>query len=374
MSSKIKKIAQKGFEIYFSIPFRIISQIHKKLPQEMMSAICRSYEKQETHYTTLRCRPKTGNQVIVLPKDISVIHQDFAIVLQGPPAFDDDFTYESILLYKKIFPGVKIILSTWRNIDNSYIEKVKKVDCYVVLNDLPQKTGRGNVNYQVKSSRTGILKAKELGCRYVIKSRTDQRIYNSSLCNFIEALLTKFPSNIPNQKKRIVILQGSTGCMFLPYYIADFFYAGSVEDMLKLFDEYEEDKYNFKNRDEIDRYDLQCYENNPLGKALHCCAPQNIIMEKYASEIGYIPDYTVKQYWDFVRDGLIGITVEQIGLFWRKYTSNIFENSWSHSYEFGDSSDQLLTYNWTFDNWLSLYMNVITYKPEYEKYQLRYKK
>jgi hypothetical protein len=49
------------------------------------------------------------NDIISPRKDYS----DIAIILQGPLHNFRNFTYQTCLLYKKNYPGVKIIVSTW---------------------------------------------------------------------------------------------------------------------------------------------------------------------------------------------------------------------------------------------------------------------
>lgn len=369
--SALRNLSQKIFKIYFSVPLKLANRINKKLPTELMRAVCQNYEEFTPHYTTMMCRPVFANQLVVKNEMSHDIQEKFAIVIQGAPTYNGNFTEHVIDSYRKMFPKAKIILSTWDTVSDDYICKVKQLGAYVVINETPKISGIGNMNYQVLSTLGGINKAEELGCEFVVKTRTDQRIYKSNLCEFMYSLMSQFPSHNLQQNKRIIVLQGSTGCMFLPYYLADFYYCGTVTDMKKLFS-VEQNSLNFFNREESVIYEKKVADELPtIYEQLKVVAPQCIIMGAYATKLGEYSLDTVEAYWRFVYDCIIGISVDQIGLYWRKYSSNIFENSWSHSYEFLDDEEQLLTYNWTFENWLGLYTGVLKYKPEYEQYKLR---
>ncbi|EGP5048092.1 hypothetical protein E4K24_000345 [Enterococcus faecium] len=114
--------------------------------------------------------------------------------LTRPCGKKDDFTYETVKLYKKIFSTEEIIISTWDNLEKEDVAKFKSIGCHVVLSAYPNSSGRGNVNYQ--TSYAGIRKAKELGCKYVIKSRTDQRITKTNIVDYMRNLIEKFkPEN-----------------------------------------------------------------------------------------------------------------------------------------------------------------------------------
>ena len=49
------------------------------------------------------------------------------IVMQGPIVYKNNFTLETIKLYKKTFCNCPIILSTWDYEDNKVIEDIKKL-------------------------------------------------------------------------------------------------------------------------------------------------------------------------------------------------------------------------------------------------------
>lgn len=356
--------------MYVRLPLRLSNKINFKITTEFMAATCDEFKNIRGVYTNLVCKPMKSEQYSTIPMGKAEWKSQTAIVLQGPVEKKDDFTYETVKLYKKIFCTEEIIISTWDNLEKEDVAKFESIGCHVVLSAYPNSSGRGNVNYQIVSSYAGIRKAKELGCKYVIKSRIDQRITKTNIVDYMRNLIEKFKPENEIQESRLVILQGSTGCMFLPYYIADFLYFGHVNEMLRLFS-CDLQEIHFKSRDEINKADLEISKKYKIGEALHYCAPQNYIMENYALKLGRKPDGSVEEYWDFIKCCVLPISVSQLGLVWRKYNNNIFENLWTQDYHFVDNEKLLLTYNWTFENWFNLYSGSMVYKEEYELYRMR---
>ena len=116
----------------------------------------------------------------------------FTIVVQGPIILDQDFTIETLKLYRKNFPDAIIILSTWPTTKKN-IRILKKLDIKVLENLQPKNKGISNINLQIVSSRNGIHLAKKMGTKYVLKTRTDQRIYHPNLKNYLFNFINTFP-------------------------------------------------------------------------------------------------------------------------------------------------------------------------------------
>lgn len=79
--------------------------------------------------------------------------EECCIVMQGPISHQEDFTFEIIRFYKKVFPGKLIIVSTWEGEDTVKIEEA--TDCVVIKSKLPIKSGISNINYKAYSSYAG---------------------------------------------------------------------------------------------------------------------------------------------------------------------------------------------------------------------------
>src|SRR6185503_18158218 len=95
----------------------------------------------------------------------------------------------------------------------------------------PENGGLRNTNFQIVSTSAGMDKAKALGAQYVIKTRTDQRMYSRHIMEFLVNLLTVFPiEKRLGQKGRIVGLNLNTKLDIL-YHFSDMFQFGTIEDL-----------------------------------------------------------------------------------------------------------------------------------------------
>ena len=154
--------------------------------------------------------------------------------------------------------------------------------------------------------------------------------------------------------------------MFIPYFISDFLYFGTTEDIKKLFsiELDEEISMSYKERAE---WIKGLSENVSVMEYYEKTAPEIKIIKTYIEKYSKRKvKNSVKDYWEFVKNYLICVSWDDIGLFWYKYNyqneSDIF-----HLFEERDSYDRYLQYNWTFQNWLNLYMDRISYKNEFEE-------
>ena len=163
---------------------------------------------------------------------------ELAIVIQGLIETKDDFTIETVRFYKKLFKGAHIIVSTWDSTPKELLNEFIKEGCHVVINKSFKPCGLGNVNYQICTSFSGVKKAKELGAKYVLKNRSDLRIYREYTFEYLKSLLELFPvkdHEIP-LKGRIITLSGMEGQMIYVNWYQDFFYFGYTDDIYNLFD------------------------------------------------------------------------------------------------------------------------------------------
>ena len=152
--------------------------------------------------------------------------------MQGPFISNDNFTLNTIKLYRHNYPNVKLILSTWK-IPNEVKEELKIIDVHSIENIKPNNPGLSNINLQIVSSSSGIIAAKKLNVKYVLKTRTDQRIYHPSMDFYLFNLIKSFPltSHNYNQIKRLVGISLGT-FKYRMYGVSDMFLYGHIDDMV----------------------------------------------------------------------------------------------------------------------------------------------
>lgn len=331
-----------------------------------------SYEKKTGDYCSYRKRSGSSEDLIVHSGMLSNM-SDVAIVMQGPLILENHFTLNTVKLYKRYYPECMVIVSTWKDSNRNEIDSLKTAGAEIVLNTAPNVFGLGNMNFQIVSTRGGIQCAADAGARYILKTRSDQRIYKPHMLEYFKALIEQFPikkkAESAKQKERIIAVQTTVGGgMFIPYFIADFLYFGTVQDIRNLFD-IELDTSPNRTKDERRIWLRDLLSSNPrIRDYYNATAPEIKIVKNYIKK--YITENledTVKGYWDFVGNYLITVSWDDIGLFWPKYDryneSNLFR-----TYSENDNTDLYLQYNWTFQNWLLVNQGIFKYKPEFEKY------
>lgn len=170
---------------------------------------------------------------VIAEKNYGDANRQTAVIVQGPIIYDDDFTFRTVCYYSILFPESSIILSTWEEEKaHSEFERFYTLPIQIILSSPPQEKGVLNINYQVRSTYAGILKAKELGCKYVLKTRTDFRLYADDCISYLHTLTEMFPSQ-GSAHKRIAVLPPF---LDVAYYIPDFILFGDTDDMMNFWD------------------------------------------------------------------------------------------------------------------------------------------
>ena len=126
--------------------------------------------------------------IIELPRQAYVVPpiKDLAkvgIVIQGP--IIPRTTLEICMFYKKIYPQVRIVLSTWESEDTEPFQRFQDERFAVIKSIKPDVSGSKNINLQISSSIAGINHLKDQGCSYILKTRTDILLGNSSFLNYL---------------------------------------------------------------------------------------------------------------------------------------------------------------------------------------------
>ena len=291
-------------------------------------------------------------QYTTIPKNIDTVtpinnnpnsYANIAIILQGPVRYEDDFTLNTIKLYRKFFPDVKLILSTWKGLSQSYIAQVQKYGCNVVESYPPSIAGAGNINMQLESAYEGIKKAYELGCVYSLKTRTDQRIYANDSLDYLINLQTLFPSGDNNiVKKRLIYISYGKSFIYLPFNLCDFLVFGETRELDKLYGierdtrevgyhrQYEKEQKKFN------RLISDNLENSRLGNPYtlfpdfedqyykYMYAEYYIVYKYYSENIAPISsgDNLLELYHSYLKDFAIVADAEKLLIYWPKYATN----------------------------------------------------
>lgn len=341
--------------------FKIIKNVNSSDLQNIFLNQIKKNEGNFEHFFSIRLRnrfPSSVNDNFLLSGNCQ--KEDFCILLQGPVLEENDFTLETVRFYKQLYPFCKIIISTWNNTKKEILKKFAELDCVVVLNEYPEYPGKSNINYQIVSTQGGILAAEKLGIKYVCKTRTDQRIYHPDVFYYFMSLIEMYPVNnsdfkIP-QNSRFIVLQTEYGNLFFPYMVSDFLYFGTTCDIKDLF---EIPLSNEQKGSVLAGQTRQMIVESGI-------APEAVIIRNYINKHGGCFDYTIKNWWNFVKNHLISLNQDEIGLYWPKYDNRFIENQ-RNGYFFPFSKKELnMEYGFDFINWHNLYCSKIEYREVFE--------
>ena len=263
--------------------------------------------------------------------------KSFAIVMQGPVVEDSNFTVETLKIYRRNFPQSILILSTWDITDDVW-KTLEQINVHIIKNEKSENFGISNVNLQIVTSRAGLLAAQELGAEYVLKTRTDQRIYHPSLDAYLFSLMEAFPlsDKIPKQRNRLIGISLNT-FKYRMYGVSDMFLFGHIKDMVF---------YWAIPLDE--RRDTQA-ERQKAGRTWRQFAMWRVcevyFCTEYIKKLGCKLSYSLADSYRVFADHFLIIDQDAIRLYWHKYTLNADRYSALGSY-----SPEM-----SFNDWLILY-------------------
>lgn len=203
----------------------------------------------------------------IMVEDISV--DDICIIITGLviPSYID----EIINTYKNI---KNKIISTWFDQDSNLINILKDHGFIVLLNNYPQT--RASFNYQFTQIKNGILKAKQMGFKYIIRFRTDTYIkqfkYDNDSINLIKNVYRLNNDNIPSivlnnyddkllqfidctkhLYNKITFVSGEL-CHKINIHPTDLIYFGDVNELLIMFDDTESNFGNISEKLYLEKY------------------------------------------------------------------------------------------------------------------------
>ena len=340
-----------------SLFIKPIKFVFNKNPEYAMNGICNELNSHD-YFVSYRLRPLKPETMIPIINKLCCSSTKIAIVMQGPISHEDNFTLETVKYYKKMYPDICIILSTWDDELEASILEFKKLDVIIVQTKKPDYSGVLNVNFQIVSTLAGINKAEELNAKYVIKTRTDQRVCKPyvfySLCKMLE-YFTPVNTNLMN--RRILTLSTYIHNMFTPYFLCDFFYVGDIVDLKKFFS---------CNLDKRKPFVISQVKRREYSRTMY---PPEIYLTK-----SYLKNYlgrectdTVKEYWESVKEFFICVGRDEIGLFTRKYDYSCMDHINGSEYSVEDNMKTKKMMNFDFWMWFNLYSGNLKYKEEYEK-------
>lgn len=290
-------------------------------------------------YISFSIRPIHTEQIVRTPRAVAV-PKKFAVIIQGPLKHEESFTLETVRLYKKsLLPSTHIIVSTWEDEDSSALEELRALGAHVIVSKKPDNPGLFHINYQVTSVKNALDVANELGVEYVIKTRTDTRMYATNIEEYLCGLLTAFPvGGTYKQKYRILGLSLNSN-LYRMYNISDLVVFGHIDDM---------DTYwnvPLDNRTEEPQM-----PNNTLREWSQARMVETYLTTLYLENIGRALQWTVADSFKALAENFIIIDEQSLDLFWYKY--GYWKEYRKQNYKTIKNDVYI-----TFRDWVTLYSN-----------------
>jgi hypothetical protein len=300
--------------------------------------------KSSNYLYTYHKRPRLAKD-FNLESDI-VISDRLAIVIQGSLGADE-FVYETVKIYKKIFPQTHILVSTWFGESACTIKKLEDAGAKVILNEKPKNSGISNVNMQIVSTRSGIESAKELGSLFVLKTRSDQRLYASNVYEYFRNILSIFPPHSELVKGRLISVSLNS-FLYRMYGLSDMLMFGHVDDVLRFW------SVKLDEREADFPFDANSATLREFAEWNVC---EVYLTTEYLKSVGHIPKWTLEDSWDAFSKYFCIVDKESIDLFWNKYTT--LEYRWLRYHLRLNVFSEI-----TFRDWLRIYKNDGPGKPD----------
>ncbi len=307
-----------------------------RLTRKSLEALLSVWEKFSGTQLTYNARPTRASDIALRSESCPNL-PPFALVMQGPLLRENDFTLESLALYRRTFPNAKLILSTWQNEDAAYLKKFRSLEIDIVQSPKPENPGQQNINYQLVSARAGMLRAAELGAHYAMKSRTDQRMYGINIQPQLMDMLAAFPLKRESKQRQRIIAASLATLRYRMYGVTDMTLFGHIDDMLL-----------YWSAPHTTHRVLPESNHNTWREVAMERICEVYLATEFLTAVGRKIEWTLADSWHAFADHFCIIDAEHLDIYWPKYTR--FRERRFLDYSVHRSRDLL-----TFPQWLQFY-------------------
>lgn len=115
--------------------------------------------------------------------------ESIGVVIQGPIV--KKLTFKMCSYLTKVYPRVKVVLSTWENEDISEFKNLIGKNFEICQSKKPSNYGPSNINLQILSTIAGINSLSKFECTHILKTRTDVFLGNPQFLNYLSWMKRK---------------------------------------------------------------------------------------------------------------------------------------------------------------------------------------
>lgn len=330
-----------------------------KVGRRILMWTMRQMNRRGQAFLTYTSRPKFSSQIAPMAepeKDLGPM----AIVMQGPIAEEDNVTLETMRIYARTMPNARRYLSTWEDTPEHLLAPLREEGVEIVLSAKPDMPGFSNVNMQLVSAGAGVRKAHGDGAEWILKTRTDQRLYRHNVMGFLASMALTYPPGGGFDQKYRIIGVGHGTLKFAPYHMGDQTVFGHANDMLNY---WTPDLISAPPPDYFPETVPEMYDTMPIGEMCKHAVAESYIASSYLKKIGRPLDWSVEDSWAAYRDCFAVVDYGTTDFFWAKVQTGTLR-------EFINRYDLLWIRNeLTFADWMMLYAGTVTVADarKYEK-------
>lgn len=306
-------ILRKVLQTYMWFPSNFFSL------QKMAEVLFSFYRKDTLNLPTFREHHFRLNGSQRIHNELSELARlpEIGIIVQGPIRHEYSFTLQTIKMYLSNFPSSPIILSTWNDENIIVFQSLasQNSNLHIITQEKPKNPGISNINLQISSTMAGLEKLQILNCRYAVKTRTDQ-------CMFDPLALVKLKNsyNLNFKDARILVLSlGSF--LFRPYGPSDFFQFGLLETLSEFWSVVHDYRLSTSGFVFRDTSTLREFAKNEMCEVY--------LTTSYLRSKGEILDFSLRNSLLMYKKYFHIIDPPLIDLVWDKYT--LLEGRWNQS-------------------------------------------
>ena len=256
----------------------------------------------------------------VSPKTVDEIFidktSDVAILMRGQIIKVDDFTMNSLKMYRLYYPDAEIFLSTWDYcVDEQFYDFANKYNIKLVLSKFVKpKTGYKSDNLQIIGNVNGLKEIIKNKIQYTLSTRTDQRFYSPNLLLYLKNIISDNPykksNNSKDRQKNRLLAMSFDSFMFRLYGIGDMFLFGLTDDVYNYWNsDHDQRIINYKSTNKISLRELAKKRYSEV-----------YFMTEFLKRNGHNLEWTLNDYFEVIRKRFIIIDSSSMDFFWPKYS------------------------------------------------------
>lgn len=264
-------------------------------------------------YETIHSRPKEASLARV-----SLVRGHWprtGIVVQGPLVPLSDFTLEAVNAYRNLFSDSPVIVVTWDDESSHLLGRLQSTGAVVHAIPKPGDAGPANINLQRTAVSAGLQVASDLGCDFVVRTRSDQRIYDDQALSFLHGALSAFrPPSQPGIKR--IVASSLDTFRFRLYGLSDQFQFGTTQDLMTY--------WSAPEVDDLEASPLDAAAEARASAAERIAIPEVALTTRYLARTNWQVKWTLADWWAALADRFVILDASSLDLLWVKYTRSEF--------------------------------------------------